>query len=247
MSSQTNLFLDAFDVFWDYVRQAEEDIETHRGGRLPPICHGDPWNDDFAYAYDAIQRYLGKFRCRRFFVVPVGLPFRGRPIQAETAHQALMYFLNPSRELYGDAQALSSPEYLAIKKEALEELAHRNKSRKPRWKRKETPCSVSSRILGELATLRGYIFGHHFPPGGGFNGKTLTGEEIAKAFNWSQTTASRRMQVLLKRDDGMAAYNAIFDIEMPPEGYRRRLEDGTIDVEARWRKRASEDEEEEVE
>lgn len=226
-------FVDAFDVFWDHVRGAEEDVRKNRDrGRLPPICHGDPWDEDFAHAYTLIRPNLRKFREDRFFAVPAGLAFRTGPLRAETAHQALMFFLNPPAELYGEAQPLDSQEYRVIKKAAMDELERRDKQRLAPWKPKRQLCSSKSRILGEISTLKGVLKDHHFPEGKDVVLTPLTLEEIQAKFGWSQATATRRMQKLFKWKDAMAAYTEVFSRNLTHSGYLKKFNDDTLNAEA---------------
>ena len=74
-------FIKRFEHFWGYVENAEQDyrINGHRG-RLPPDFCNDPWDEQFAKAYDEISTDLHRFKKRKFYAVPVGLAFflRGR-------------------------------------------------------------------------------------------------------------------------------------------------------------------------
>lgn len=233
--------LDVFDVFWGHVQEAERNVrENGHRGRLPPDCYGDPWDEDFAAAFEAVKRYVRKFRRDRFFPVPAGLAFRPGPIRAETAHQALMFFLNRPEELHGEMGVLDSPEYLAIKSEALKELEHRSRTRRPASNLQDLPCTKSAKIIGELAMLKACLLEYHIPKKGEVVMKPLTLYEIRAKFfpEWCQPTATRRMQKLFKAHDAAAAYARIFTGDMPPDGFRRRFEDSTMDVESVWWDRA---------
>ncbi len=129
-SPRTRDFVRDFEDFWDRVAKAEFDIRQNAHlGRLPPCCIGDPWDEDFAASYEKIRPLLKKFRRHRFFSVPPGLMFFPGPIKAETALQAVMFFLNPSGELYGEAHALDSYEYVEMKREAMAEEHDRDVAR----------------------------------------------------------------------------------------------------------------------
>jgi hypothetical protein len=138
-------FIHDFDEFWERVGKAEVDIRLNAHlGRLPPCCIGDPWDEDFAASYKRIRPLLLKFRRHRFFSVPAGLMFFPGPLRAETAHQAIMFYLNPPRELYGEAHALDSQEYIEMKREAMEELQDRDIARLKRSMKRSAPKALDS-------------------------------------------------------------------------------------------------------
>ncbi|NLX97851.1 MAG: hypothetical protein GXY83_16935 [Rhodopirellula sp.] len=253
MSKKTIELVDVFEVFWDHIRRAEQDVRRNGHlGRLPPDCSNDPWDADFAAAYEAVKRYLRKFRRDRFFPVPAGLAFRSGPIQAESAHQALMYFLNKPDELHGEVGVLDSTEYVAIKAEAIKELELRDKARRPRLKTDAPVSSQDARMLASLTMLQAFVMEHHFPAGGNVVCEPLTLKQIVAKFGWSQSTATRRMKKLFPRKEkgdpeGMAAYNKLFAGEAPTRGYLQAFKDGTLDVEAIWRDRASRQDDEDRE
>lgn len=246
MKTKAADFTSAFDTFWTHVERAERDIhENGHLGRLPPICHGDPWDDEFAAAYDAVRPYLTKFQKERYYPVPPGLAFRPGPIKAETAHQALMFFLNRPDELHGEKGVLDSTEYKAIKEAAMAELRQRDEVRVA--KNRRPPCTMSAKQRSELIELRGFLLDHHFPKGQPFQKRTLTSDEIERAFGWSQSTASRKMGQLFKTRRGMAAYAVVFGTASTPKGYRKRFDDSTLSVEALWIDRTPYDDEGESE
>lgn len=123
-------FMIVIDTITRYIEQAEREIrENAHRGRIPPICFGDPWDEGFASAYQALSPYLSRFRKQRYFPVPPGLAYCPTPIKAETALQAQMFFLNPTAELFGEPGVLDTAEYKAIKASGmreLQELARRN-------------------------------------------------------------------------------------------------------------------------
>lgn len=88
--------------------------------------------------------------------------------------------------------------------------------------------------------LKACLLEYHFPKKGEVVMKPLTLYEIRAKFfpEWCQPTATRRMQKLFKAHDAAAAYARIFTGDMPPDGFRRRFEDSTMDVESVWWDRA---------
>ena len=149
-----------------------------------------------------------------------------------------MFFLNKPEELHGEVGVLDSHEYLAIKTEAMTELEQRDRSRRAPSIAKDLPCSPSAKVLGEIATLKGALWEYHFRSEGEVVLAPLSLAEIRIKFfpRWSQSTATRRMQKLFKRKDATAAYSAMFARDATPQGYCRRFENGTVDVEAISRK-----------
>jgi len=110
-----------FEDFWSHVRDAEHSI---RDWDRPPLQRGEAayyWDERFAAAYDAVAPLLQPLAQKRMFVTPPSVPELS-PFSAETAHQALMFFLNPPQALFGYPSALDSPEYRQIKREAQDEL-----------------------------------------------------------------------------------------------------------------------------
>lgn len=204
----------AFTAFWDHVRRAEEDVRQnwYRGHPTPDVI-GDPWDDEFAKAYDAIHPVLEPFVRTRMVVVPPDIPLLN-PYSAETWHQALMFFLNPPHQIYGSAKAFRSPEYQRIKSGALRELRildSLNDYLDEKMLKAEAPGTTKptrdERIKRELKRLRFAIFEHHFANDEGPVREPLTIQQIMELLpdlHWSQPTASRRMAMLFK--GGMRAY-----------------------------------------
>jgi hypothetical protein len=242
--SRNRKFIAAFDRFWSFVARAEQDIrENEHRGRIPPDSFGDPWDEEFAAAYEAIQPHLKKFRKARFFKVPAGLAFFTGPFTAETAHQALMFYLNPPKELYGERGVLDLPEYVAIKEQAMRELQNRDEARVS-TARKQRP-SLSARMVSELIELRAYICDHHFLKDDRVRTTTLTSKEIGSHFGWSQATVSRKMSRIFKSNNGMEVYAAMFGTHDSDAGYNRKFDNETLSVEAIWHDRKPDDEVEE--
>jgi hypothetical protein len=110
-----------FDDFWSHVSRAEYSI---RDWHHPPLQRGEAayhWDEKFAAAYDAIAPLLEPLAQKRMFVTPPSVPELS-PFSAETAHQALMFVLNPAETTFGFPAALESPEYRQIKQEAQAEI-----------------------------------------------------------------------------------------------------------------------------
>jgi len=232
MTAKTAQFITAFDEFWRFVAEAEQDVRKNGYlGRLAPCCYGDPWDERFAAAYEAIRLRLRKLCKTRYYAAPAGLAFFPGPFTAENAHQALMYFLNPPGELYGEKGLLDSAEYKAIKEAAMAELQQIDDARVAKSRRR--PCSMSAKQRSALIELRGFILDHHFPKNKPFQSRTLTSEEIQKYFGWSQSTVSRKMRKLFKTRKA-SAYAVLFSTHSAPKGYRQRFEDATLSVDALW-------------
>jgi hypothetical protein len=240
MATRNRKFIAAFESFWRFVARAEQDIrENEHRGRIPPDSFGNPWDEEFAAAYEAVQPHLKKFRKVRFFKVPAGLAFVPGPFTAETGHQALMFFLNPSEQLYGERGVLDTPEYLAIKEPGMQELQNRDEARVSAAVKGRT--SPSARKKSELIELRAYIFDHHFPKGGRVCTATLASKEIESHLGWCQSKVSLAMGEIFKSNKGMEVYGAIFGTHTSDAGYKNRFEDGTLSVEALWHDRKPED------
>jgi hypothetical protein len=113
-------FVEAFEAFWTEVDRAESHVRQ---------CGHVGWHPDYrdeesvplTLAYVAIEPFLRPLSTRRLFRVPHDA--RGmNPYVASNAHQALMFFLNAPKALFGQVGLLRSAEYLEIKREAHEEL-----------------------------------------------------------------------------------------------------------------------------
>ncbi len=242
MTRSSVVFTQTCGAFWNKVQKAEQDIrENGHVGRLPPICFGDPWDAEFAQAYDAVRPHLSKFRKERYYRVPSGLAFRPSPLKAETAHQALMFFLNRPDELYGEKGVLDSPEYKAIKEAAMLELQQRDEIRISKNRRPSSSSSAKQR--SSIIELRAFLIDHHFPKGRPFQKETLPCEAIEQEFGWSQGTVSKKMTTLFKLAGGMTAYTALFEDKetSTPKGFRKLFDDSTLDVDSLWIDRRSDD------
>jgi hypothetical protein len=111
---------EAFERFWQLIQLNEEFVLQHANAPCPDAS--ERWDEELEAAYERIKPVLQPLARNRFFSAPPGLVARAGPFVAETSHQALMFLLNPPEALFGHICALSSPEYLAIRKEAQEEL-----------------------------------------------------------------------------------------------------------------------------
>ncbi len=244
MITKSNDSLQKFETFWDHVTNAERDIrENGHLGRLPPPHFGDPWDEEFAAALHELIPLLRKFRKLRFYLTPVGLAFRPSPILAETAHEALMFFLNRPEELHGEKGVLDSTEYLAIKAAAMLELQELEAARVA--PKRISSCSRSAKRRSELIELRGFLLDFHLPEGKPFRARTLTSAEIEAHFGWSQSKVSRRMSELFKDRNGMKGYGALFGTHTTTKGFRNGFDNKTLTIEAIWHDKKDEDDEDE--
>ncbi len=203
-------FMHAFDTYSNHIVRNERDVrENGHRGRLPPICFGDPWDEDFAAAYQALSPYLSKVCKVRYFAVPPGLAFHATPIKAETACEALMIFLNPPEELHGEPGVLDSTEYKALKAAAMAELTglarsknatDRQKTELPTRNRKpKDPLALSDNGTVLLA----YLMKSHqcntaepiYTPVG--NQEFIAEQLSTRAKEWNQSGVSRAMDELL--------------------------------------------------
>jgi hypothetical protein len=198
----------AFTAFWDHIRRAEEDVRQNwYRGHPTPDAIGDPWDDDFAVAYDAVHLALGPFVRTRMVIVPHDIPLVNA-YSADTWHQALMFFLNPPHHIYGSEKAFKSPEYLRIKDGALRELRileSLDEYLDDKVLQADAPSKPklgkSERIQEELRKLRMAIFGYHFPIGKPAVLTPLTVQQIVDLLpelGWLQPTASRRLALVFK-------------------------------------------------
>jgi len=161
-SPRTRDFVHDFTDFWDRVAKAEADIRQNaHSGRLPPCCIGDPWDEDFAASYERIRPLLKKFQRHRFFSVPPGLMFFPGPIKAETALQAVMIFLNPPGELYGEARALDSYEYVEMKREGMAEQHDRDVARLKRPVKRSASKASDSKDMSRWEFLVFHLLKSH--------------------------------------------------------------------------------------
>lgn len=232
-NAKNSKVFEAFETFWDFVRRIEVDVRLHcNGPRALPQDYGDFWNEEFADAYERIRPYLGKYRRKRFFYGPKGVPSFAAPFTADNAHQALMFFLNGPEVLYGDAWVLDSAEYRAIKAEASVELLDRDKVRLRPSPLKDLPYCREAKILAEVSHLKAFLIDTHFPRDRKKEASltTLSVREIAGRLVWSRSKASRRLARLFQCKEGKKAYDAVFSRKTTPRGYCQRFDDATLNV-----------------
>lgn len=228
-----------FDAFWEHVRKAEMDIAVNgHKGCPPPDQLGDDWDEAFAAAYQAVRKFLRRLRKERLYIPPPGMPWRPKPYAADTAHQALMEFLNPPQEAYGHPGVLDTPEYLAIKAAAVEELRLRKDSR-DQAEAEHVRVSPQSRTKAKLTMLLAVLTRHHFPSDQGEVTAPLLWHEIKKIIEqttgkgWSQATISRYIRLLYKKG-GMREYTqlCLSKAVVRKDGFLKKYEDGSISVDA---------------
>ncbi len=221
-----------FEAFWDHVRRAEADIAVNgHKGCPPPDPVGDPWDDDFAAAYEAVRPFFRHLRKEHVFVPPLGMTWRATPMTTETAHQALMWFLNPPKEVYGHTGVLDSPEYLAIKAAAMEERRLRAEAKEEAVKK---PKVSRDSTKDKLRILIPFLLDQHKKHGIEPLTVTQISERLIRLVGdgWSQPSVSRAMEELYP-DGGMAEYRRLcISGAILKKGILKRYEDGTADVDA---------------
>jgi hypothetical protein len=232
--------LAAFERFWDLVRRAEQDIRENP--RLPtPGNWGDPLDEkdhEFLQSYKKIKPYLAKFRRKRLFLPPANLMLRSGAYSAETAHEALMFFLHHPTD-YEYTEVLNSPEYLSIKVEAQAELKDRQESLDRSAARSMKSTSEKAEIEHDVGTLYQVIRDHmiiaireeHPKP---LNWKELRDRLPQDPKAWSQPKISRTMAKLLDapRANGMRAYQKLFRSREGLKGIISRDAAGNRNVDA---------------
>lgn len=224
--------IDAFDAFWSQVRQAERFIEEygHTGWRP---AYRDFRSGPLERAYEGIRTHLDALVRLRFVRTPVAVQGLD-PYPAETAHQALMFFLNPPQNLFGSPGVLGSPEYQSLKRDAQDELA-RLESPRPKAARRGRRRSPKkgprpSRRNIDARTLVGLLMEHHFSPDRASAVEPLQQKQIAKELGWDQSRVSRAFKELFGAR-GMSVYHAAFQADRL-RGFLTRQPDGMADVEA---------------
>jgi len=108
--------VDAFDDYWRTISRNEEYIRLWGHNACP--TWEDKWHQDLEDAYTRIQPLLSSVTRRKIFHdLPDGL----NPFDADNFHHALVKLLNPPEFWFGRVGVLTSPEYVAIKRGAVEE------------------------------------------------------------------------------------------------------------------------------
>jgi len=109
----------AFGDFWDRVGQAKHEIRSWMGPRAAPGTE-ELMDDEWFELYEVMRPALQPFAKKRHFSVPPEAP--GYSVfEAETALEALMFFLNPPEALVGLHHVLDDPQYLQIERDAQQE------------------------------------------------------------------------------------------------------------------------------
>ena len=225
-----------FEAFWDFVRRAEADIAINgHKGCPPPDPVGDPWDDEFAAAYKAITPFLRRLQKKQVFPPPLGMPWRAKPIATDTAHQALMEFLNPTKEVFGHPGVLETSEYLAIKAAAIEERRLRAEIREQAAKKPKAPRS-STKSKAQL--LIAFLVSYHLHQKSGPVTAPLTQKQISKTMTetmgkgWSQPRVHDLIEQVFRKG-GMAEYKRVcLSGAIIRKGILKRYEDGTADIDA---------------
>lgn len=107
--------------FWTQARQTERRIREN--GHRPCLVDVEGiWNCEFEDAYEAIHPILVYISKPRLFIGVSSLPQLRGPFEADNAHQALMFQLNPEEAIYGDPSLLESAEYRDLRKQAEAEV-----------------------------------------------------------------------------------------------------------------------------
>jgi hypothetical protein len=223
-----------FDDFWREIRRAEEFIRQYGHTGWEPR-YQERWHEPLEQAYAAIRPHLAPVVYPRMIITPVEFP-NLNPYEAETAHQALMYFLNPPENLFGHLRALDSREYLQIKRDAHAELDRLQSPRPgtvPPKSRRRGPAKrsrVNSRQANDARTLKGFLIEYHLSPERNSAREPPTQKQIGKQLNWAQYRVSRAIKAVFG-DDGMRAYLQLFKVGRL-DGFLKHFDDGTSDVEA---------------
>lgn len=111
----------SFGFFWTLVRQIEHRVREN-GHQIRRRDVDGIWNWEFEDAYEAVHPSLVCISRTRLFNGVSSMPHRRGPFEADDAHQALMFQLNPEEALYGDLSLLESTEYLDLRKQAEAEV-----------------------------------------------------------------------------------------------------------------------------
>ncbi|MBS0205539.1 MAG: hypothetical protein JSS49_21760 [Planctomycetes bacterium] len=201
-----------FSDFWEWASRCIADIRQNGlRGAIPPDCVGDDWDDDFANSYENIHPILKEFFNAKFYEVPPGIPNCSAPFVAETGHQALMFFLNPTNALYGAAPFFETKEFQNILDSAISEL----KKKQENWVHSgdvQTKPSVRNRRKnrnGQLSEdgllLHAYLCAGHKcnseePDLQPLGNQTFMAEQLShRGRAWDGTRVSRAMKELFEQ------------------------------------------------
>ena len=112
---------DKIGRFLNHVENAELDILLNGWrGPIPPDCRGDNWDSLFELDFKHLDAHLTRVKQITFYRMPLARNLSS--FWATTAIEAWMLFLNPTDHCYGELGILRSPEYLEIKRRALDEI-----------------------------------------------------------------------------------------------------------------------------
>lgn len=226
-----------FVEFWRIIDLNERHVRQYGHVGWHP-GRRDGWDEQLGRAYEAIRLHLASLR--RPFLVATPAEAKGlNPFDAETAHQALMFFLNPPENLFGQIWILTSSEYHRIKQQALAEFERLQTSpREPKKSASLSPCvrnpaerpPRNNRRYHDSLQLQAFLLARDCPHESDFVPEPLSQGEIARGLRWDQPRVSRAMQALFKKG-GMKEYKARLSTGML-RGFLKRLADGRTDVEA---------------
>lgn len=222
-----------FEEYLGHVSRARSEILQNRYPVLPSN-YGDPLDEDdenFLKCYEKLRKFLKKYwRKDRFFFSPPGQLLRSECFKAETAHEALMFFLIKPRE-YHDPEILISPEYIYLASEVQKELRDRQLDIEIGLREKKQLFKNQKEQI-ELGMLHRVV--NNSIEKKEINSKPLTWHEIADQLPqnppWSQSKISRMLAKLLNASNskGMTAYVNLFMKSEPPKGYIRKNSEGKI-------------------
>ena len=93
-------------AFWSHVRQIESRVRDN-GHRPCPWDVDSLWDQELEESSEALHPLLVCLSKRQVFMAASSLPEKRGPIEADNAHQALMFQLNPEEAMYGNPSLLS--------------------------------------------------------------------------------------------------------------------------------------------
>lgn len=108
--------VEAFHDYWQIILRNEEYLRQW-GHNARPTRELE-LHQDLEDAYTRVQSLLSSVTRHRLFT---DLPFDHHPFAAENFHHALVKLLNPPENWFERVGVLTSPEYVAIKRGAVEE------------------------------------------------------------------------------------------------------------------------------
>jgi hypothetical protein len=111
----------AFNAYWSLIRRFEFDIQENGHRPCTPEA-AEYWDFDLEEAYEVIHPLLVCISRPQFFIAVSPLPQYRGPFEADNAHKAMMFQLNPPESMYGDPSLLNSENYLCTRNRAEAEL-----------------------------------------------------------------------------------------------------------------------------